>query len=1000
MWLGTWANGLSRFDGEAFHTYPVIEAAGDDPIYPMANSVHAIAEDSEGRVWLGTTPGVMATDGDELSLWTADDGLAGGDVRALHVDRAGHLWIGSGNAPWQPGHGVSRYDGCSFMTMTVADGLCDDTVLSIAEDSQGRVWFGTPAGACFWDGQCFAHLEPEGLQEPWILAIARDDGILWFGCRGESVDCGRLLRYDGRGLTSYTTEDGLGPGAVSGILPGPGGLWVATARGGASRFDGQTFERHTAREGLPDDMVGALAHDAEDDVWIGTGRAGVVGGGMSRHLGRRFERFTTTEGLPSNNAICLLETADGCIWMGAWGGVGIWDGARLTALPDFHEYVRCFHQDADGTIWIGTDPRGVYTCRAGCLAAFEPEALDGKAVYSILRASDGSVWFATLQAGLACWRHDRLSWLTTRDGLPDDFTTGLAEDVDGRIWVATRNGVCCVEDGEVRQVPESDGTLQPTGVHRIGESIWVSGLFGAECLADARSPNPPVVGGLEGVWVSHVSRDHEGDLWFGRYGGGVTRYDGLVFQRLHRRSGLPHDGVLQILHDRGGDVWMATDGGGVVRYRPRRVPPTVRLVHAPAPEHQRTAEITVPESDGVSFEFAGGSLTCGRTDLAYVYRLRGHRDTWTATRDTGAAFRDLAPGEYEFQVRAVDVDLNYSEPACVRIAVVPDPRVTALTEALSRGAGVGEWVGESQALGTVQDQLAEVARTDLTVLIRGETGTGKGLAARTLHALSDRSSGPLIHVNCGAIPDSLAESDLFGHERGSFTGAFSRRLGKVELAENGTLFLDEIGDMSPSAQMAILRLLEEGAFERVGGSQTLTSRARVVAATNRDLEAQARDGSFREDLYFRLQAFPVRLPPLRERREDVPLLVAYFAQEMAQHLGKELTAIEPLILERLQSHDWPGNVRELEHVVRRGVVLAGGPVLTLADIRIDPGAVGDAEATPLVSLDEHERRYIVSVLGHTGWVVRGPRGAASILGLPASTLRSRMKKLGIQRPGT
>ena len=236
--------------------------------------------------------------------------------------------------------------------------------------------------------------------------------------------------------------------------------------------------------------------------------------------------------------------------------------------------------------------------------------------------------------------------------------------------------------------------------------------------------------------------------------------------------------------------------------------------------------------------------------MVYVYRLQGHDADWRVAYDGRVEYQDLPLGDYTFQVQAVDRDLNYSEPAQVQLSIVPDPHRQALAEALSAGVGGEEFVGQSPALRRVQEQLRQVAPAELTVLILGETGTGKGLAARTLHQLSPRRAASFIQVTCGALPEPLIESELFGHEKGAFTGAASRRLGKVELASGGTLFLDEIGDMPLSAQVKLLRLLEEGTFERVGGERVLEAQVRIVAATNRDLRQEVHDGTFREDLYF------------------------------------------------------------------------------------------------------------------------------------------------------
>ena len=506
--------------------------------------------------------------------------------------------------------------------------------------------------------------------------------------------------------------------------------------------------------------------------------------------------------------------------------------------------------------------------------------------------------------------------------------------------------------------------------------------------------------GLADDWVDSILEDREGVLWFGTKGGGVSRYDGLVFQALSRKDGLAHDAVRKVLQDQNGDVWIATHGG-LIRYRPHHTPPRIRVTDVVADRrYGPVQEIHLPVSQKLlAFEFQGRSWTTPPDGMAYVYRLEGYDPGWKPIYTRRVEYQDLPLGEYTFQVKAVDRDLNYSEPVSVRVTVEPDPHLEALTDALSASGPRGEFVGESDALRRVQTQLREVAPMDLTVLILGETGTGKGLAARTLHEWSTRARGPFVQVHCGAIPETLVESELFGHEKGAFTGAISRKLGKVELAKGGTLFLDEIGDMPLEAQVKLLRLLEERTFERVGGTETLQADVRILAATNRNLHQMVEAGTFRDDLYFRLQVFLVQLPPLRERREDIPLLAIYFMQRMAAHLNKgQVTQLTPQALSVLRAHDWPGNVRELEHAVSRAVVVCPGPAIQAKDIALGWGSVEGRSGEEIIPLAEHQRRYIRKVLEQTGWAIKGPRGAAARLGMPSSTLYDRMRKLGIVRP--
>jgi DNA-binding NtrC family response regulator len=310
----------------------------------------------------------------------------------------------------------------------------------------------------------------------------------------------------------------------------------------------------------------------------------------------------------------------------------------------------------------------------------------------------------------------------------------------------------------------------------------------------------------------------------------------------------------------------------------------------------------------------------------------------------------------------------------------------------------GSIVGSSAAVGRLLEQVAQVAPTDSTVLIEGETGTGKELVARAIHEASARRERPLVRLNCAALPRELVESELFGHEKGAFTGAIQQRRGRFELADGGTLFLDEIGDLPLEVQAKLLRVLQEGEFDRVGGTRTLRTDVRMIAATNRGLDAQVKAGRFRADLFYRLNVFPIAVPPLRERRDDIPVLIEHFAERAARKLGKQVPQPSPAFIAEAQAYEWPGNIRELENLVERAMILTQGP--TLDSIGLSSVAAASPAAAPAAThgtLEDVERSHIRRVLEHTGWVLEGERGAARLLGLNASTLRGRLRKLGIRR---
>jgi formate hydrogenlyase transcriptional activator len=385
----------------------------------------------------------------------------------------------------------------------------------------------------------------------------------------------------------------------------------------------------------------------------------------------------------------------------------------------------------------------------------------------------------------------------------------------------------------------------------------------------------------------------------------------------------------------------------------------------------------------------------------------------TARRRLGAlVFTSMQPASYD---RA---DMHFLQLIVNQVAIAVEnalafQEIEALKDKLAKEKAYleeevrseqefGDIIGESPALRCVLKKVATVAPTESTVLVCGETGTGKELIARAVHELSPRKGRTFVKLNCAAIPTGLLESELFGHEKGAFTGAISQKIGRFELANQGTLFLDEVGDIPLELQPKLLRVLQEQEFERLGSTRTIKVNVRLVAATNQDLSKMVAEGRFRNDLYYRLNVFPLLLPPLRERPDDIPRLVRHFTQRFARRMGKRIETVSTAVMEALARYPWPGNVRELQNVIERAVILSQGSTLmvSFADLQVGPGqgATAATVRTAPVKLIEAEREHILSALAATGWVVGGAKGAATRLGMKRSTLQKKMLKLGICRP--
>ena len=393
-----------------------------------------------------------------------------------------------------------------------------------------------------------------------------------------------------------------------------------------------------------------------------------------------------------------------------------------------------------------------------------------------------------------------------------------------------------------------------------------------------------------------------------------------------------------------------------------------------------------------------------REPFEMEYRMRRHNGEYRWIIDTGVPRFDNDGTFLGYIGSCVDITERKEQEVALQTAHEElhqlknqlEAENISLQQELQLDDKFGEIVGQSDAIKYVLFKVTQVAPTNTTVLITGETGTGKELVARAIHGASTRKDKPLIKVNCGALSPTLIESELFGHEKGSFTGAIARKQGRFELANGGTIFLDEIGELPPELQVKLLRVIQENEFERIGGSKTIKVDVRIIAATNRNLQLEVEKETFRQDLWYRLNVYPITVPPLRQRRDDIPLLVEHFTSIYANKSGKTISSVSPRAMQNLEVHSWPGNVRELANVIERAVIHTQGSVLQLVD-QWEP-VVSEPGGTQ--TLEEVERDYIVRTLEKTGWRIEGKSGAATVLGLNPSTLRTRMLKLGIQRRRT
>ena len=993
--------------------------------------IESLFEDSAGVMWIGTHDrGVVRYDGYEFETFSRGDGIGGDGVFSILQDLEGDMWFGTNT-------GITRYDGNSFEQIEIEE-ECSFLWASCVDD-RGNLWFGLerrpgrPAAVCRWDGKRAEVIEVgertrrEGFSVHALIADG-EGGIL---CGGHGLyqlsgdrsselaidsslyDVMELFLFgDGSILVvQYAGVSGVGPretfglehlvetGRFCGAARCPDNtFWIATEDGTVVHIglDGSRLVRRISAN-----LWRPVCVDHIGRLWLGTYGMGLLCCEIDR-----LTLFRADHGLPSNQVRCVTRDSEGTLWAGTTGGLARQKQSSFETMDGADKLlpfeIASIARGDEGMLWVGTRSGRVYVGSGGSFAtcAEIPPAV-AQSISALVVDPEGRVWFSGSHLDVLGYFLDAQRLVIIQDARHPAHIADMAVDPQGLVWVASSNvsqwdGLCCIDGQDLTRsrqvalgVPVFSVCLADDGRFWVGTT---DGLVRCDPVSNQtdREADLPCA-------VKSMALGESGSVWIGTEGGGVFHYDGEVLQTVEfpdSAANVVHD----VFRDERGDIWFATDGG-LIRYSPANSRPEIRISGVFADEEILGLEDVQVSGEVSHFvvQFRGRSDVDAVSQLVYRYRLEGIDTDWRQSNACRAEYSRLTPGDYTFSVQAIDRDLSYSRIATLRVKVTADPKMIAFSEALRVGPAQPRFVGESRILKAVEASIRRVARADATVLILGETGTGKGIAARMVHELSPRREGMFIQVNCGALQEGLVDSELFGHERGAFTGAVTRRLGKFELADGGSIFLDEIGDLPPASQTKLLHVLQEFEIERLGGIGRIPVDVRVIAATNRDLNEAIALGTFRSDLYYRLNTFPIEIPPLKDRREDLPQLARYFVQKFAEHLNRRAPEITDEAMADLLSYDWPGNVRELEHIMQRAVILVDGSSILPEHTSLsrDRTANGNIQEDAILPIDEFERRYFARVLKHTGGVIQGKHGAAVLLGMHPNTLRSRLAKLGM-----
>ena len=1024
-----------------------------------SNLARCIFEDSNGRIWIGTDKGLNLLVDSKKGIFKKiiniynEDKTVEAQIWTICESKLGRLVVGSNAGLFSVFEDLNNsFYLVDFFIQNKKLNI-PNNIISAFQDNSYNLWLGTYAGGLYlWNeknfrlSKIFDRRNKSDLQTSTVYSIKADNSnVLWIGTKSGILKYAPTNKYfdSFENANELSADENL---VLTFLEDKKGKIWIGKSLN-LELFDPEkekseefNLERYITYR--PHDLgVKSIYQDSSGTLWLGTLWRGLFEmkeetGNEKDYSFHQYWYYTNNNpDLYDNAVLKMIEDKWGYLWLGTKHGIKrfnkknkkFYDFKFTTQSkikpPEsivFEIYKSPSNQDI---IWIGTRSQGMYEVKLGQkeneitgLRHFFPDSknhgsLSSEFVRTILEDKKSRIWVGTVSSGLNLLNKDSTSFtkFSTKDGLPSDAILGLLEDNLGYLWISTIAGLCRFDPKTFESISfsKSDGLKNSEfngGAYLKSKSgdLYFGGTNGfdrvhPDLVQKNKRPPPVVITEIRLYNISILNRiqRNENTAAF------QLKNDYGSIELNHNENVLSFEfSALDYVNSsnnkyaymmEGIDTsWNFVGSRRFANYS--KIPPGEYIFRVKASNNngvwnKNGASLRViidpPFWQTWWFRIISIIVLISLVVILYKYRVKKINEKKKALE---IQVKERTDAAQKVKDALSQVEKLKNELEAENIYLQDEIKLTNNFESI---------ISTSESFKKILYKVEQVSSTDAIVLILGESGTGKELLARAIHSLSSRKNKPLIKINCAALPAYLIESELFGHEKGAFTGAYAKKIGRFELANEGTIFLDEIGELPSELQAKLLRVLQEGEFERVGGTTSIRVDVRVIAATNRNLENALKQGTFREDLYYRLNVFPINIPPLRERKEDIPVLVNHFINKHSKKVGKKMKSISPKLMKKLIEYDWPGNVRELENVIERAIIISPENSLQLEESLQQNKENGNASG--FQSLDELERKYIIEVLESTNWRVSGPNGAAKILGLVPSTLQFRMKKLNIHR---